>query len=255
MIKDKDKTQFKNILTGRRDEIFQQIQQAMESEQELSSPEIEPEETAKKEKIFLEKERLEALDRQEIEDIDWAFHKLETGSFGTCESCGREISSDRLVAIPWTRYCKRCAQAQENDKTTPSDVVREGSSTSDFEGLSDEELTDAMQEEIRYDGRVKMDEIEISCKDGVVYLDGYISGEFERQILMDILENNMGLEKIEDHLVSEPLFWEREDRSPGKYQPEKEDEEILFQGEDEEDSDEEGLSVIPSDEWMPENED
>lgn len=252
MIKNKGEKKFKKKLSTRRDEIFQQLQEVEESEQELSSPEIEPEEMAEKEKILLEKELLEDLDKQKIEDIDRALHKLETGSLGTCESCGREISNDRLVAIPWTRYCKRCAEAKEGNKSAPPDEAGKESSTPDLEGLSDEELAYAVKEEIRYDGRVNTDELEISCKDGTVYLDGYIAGEFERHILTDILENSMGVEKVEDNLVVDPLLFEREDRSPDNNREEREDEEILFQGEGEDDPDEEGLSRTPSDEWLPE---
>lgn len=255
VINSKDEKGFINRLIERRNQIFQQMERAEDSESELNSPEIEPEENAKKEKMLWKKELLEDLDKKEIEDIDRALHKLETGSFGACESCGIEITSDRLEVIPWTSYCINCARERENRKTTPTDAARKGSSTSDFDGLSDEELTQAIHEEIRYDGRVNGDELEISCKDGIVYLEGFIEGEFDRQILMDILENNMGLEEIEDHLVSDPILFARDDRRPGKDHPEKRDEDILFQGEGDDDSNEEGLSRAPSDEWMPEKED
>jgi RNA polymerase-binding transcription factor DksA len=44
-----------------------------------------------------------------------ALDRLDDGSFGICESCGQSIAPARLEAIPYTRYCVKCAEA--NDQT------------------------------------------------------------------------------------------------------------------------------------------
>lgn len=41
----------------------------------------------------------------ELEEVDIALRRLEDGSYGTCERCGREIDADRLRARPASRYC------------------------------------------------------------------------------------------------------------------------------------------------------
>lgn len=43
--------------------------------------------------------------RAGVEDIDRALHRLEEGTYGTCEVCGRAISDERLEAVPATRFC------------------------------------------------------------------------------------------------------------------------------------------------------
>lgn len=48
--------------------------------------------------------------RQALEDIDAALARLATDSFGTCTTCGREITPDRLELVPATPYCVRCAR-------------------------------------------------------------------------------------------------------------------------------------------------
>jgi RNA polymerase-binding transcription factor DksA len=53
----------------------------------------------------------EASLRQEIEE---AFVRLDHGTFGFCEACGREIGSERLEAIPYSRWCIRCAEGQQH---------------------------------------------------------------------------------------------------------------------------------------------
>lgn len=47
---------------------------------------------------------LEHVDAQ-LTDVDRALARLENGSYGTCEACGRPIDEDRLRARPATRFC------------------------------------------------------------------------------------------------------------------------------------------------------
>jgi DnaK suppressor protein len=41
----------------------------------------------------------------ELADVERAFRRVEDGTFGTCEACGRKIPDQRLEAIPATRFC------------------------------------------------------------------------------------------------------------------------------------------------------
>ena len=40
-----------------------------------------------------------------------ALERIESGTFGRCQSCGGEISEQRLEAIPWATYCFACAKS------------------------------------------------------------------------------------------------------------------------------------------------
>jgi DnaK suppressor protein len=42
--------------------------------------------------------------------------RLEEGTFGICESCGEDISEERLKARPVTTLCIDCKKKQENDE-------------------------------------------------------------------------------------------------------------------------------------------
>ncbi len=46
---------------------------------------------------------------ENLAEIDNALTRLESGSYGTCESCGRPIGEDRLTAIPSATLCIACA--------------------------------------------------------------------------------------------------------------------------------------------------
>jgi len=41
----------------------------------------------------------------DLKDIDDALRRLDDGSYGICEECGKPIDEARLEAVPWARYC------------------------------------------------------------------------------------------------------------------------------------------------------
>ena len=47
----------------------------------------------------------------ELADIEHALERLEEGTYGTCEACGKPIGDERLEAVPAARFC-----LQDQDK-------------------------------------------------------------------------------------------------------------------------------------------
>jgi RNA polymerase-binding transcription factor len=45
-------------------------------------------------------------------DIDNALAKLDEGTYGVCERCGKPVGGDRLEAMPAARLCIQCASAR-----------------------------------------------------------------------------------------------------------------------------------------------
>jgi DnaK suppressor protein len=43
--------------------------------------------------------------RNELDEVERALAKLDDGTYGACEICGRQISEARLEAMPATRFC------------------------------------------------------------------------------------------------------------------------------------------------------
>ncbi len=58
-------------------------------------------ETFEREKDYSILERVEA----ELADVEHALHRLDDGTYGTCEACGRPIDEERLQAMPAARFC------------------------------------------------------------------------------------------------------------------------------------------------------
>jgi DnaK suppressor protein len=62
--------------------------------------------------IAFERSQLSALAHQakhHLAEIDAAATRLDAGSYGTCEGCGRPIGDGRLEARPVARTCISCA--------------------------------------------------------------------------------------------------------------------------------------------------
>ncbi len=46
--------------------------------------------------------------KKRLDDVESAIAKIKTGTYGTCEKCNGEISSDILDIDPESRFCKNC---------------------------------------------------------------------------------------------------------------------------------------------------
>ena len=50
-------------------------------------------------------EGLEEGAQQTLDDVNAALQRIEDGTYGICDVCGKPIGAERLEAIPWTRLC------------------------------------------------------------------------------------------------------------------------------------------------------
>jgi len=49
-------------------------------------------------------------------EIDEALKRIKEGKFGLCISCHKKISSKRLNALPYAKYCIKCQSKEEKSK-------------------------------------------------------------------------------------------------------------------------------------------
>lgn len=65
--------------------------------------------------IAFERSQLAALVRQvqaHLAEVDAALERMDTGTYGVCEVCGRPIARERLEVRPAARTCVACAGAR-----------------------------------------------------------------------------------------------------------------------------------------------
>jgi DnaK suppressor protein len=60
--------------------------------------------------------RIKDRERKLIKKVQEALGRIEDGTFGICDSCGRPISEKRLIARPMTTLCIECKTEDENQE-------------------------------------------------------------------------------------------------------------------------------------------
>jgi len=60
--------------------------------------------------------RLRGREQKLLKKIDEAISRIDSGTYGVCESCGGEISVKRLEARPVTTLCIECKTRQEEEE-------------------------------------------------------------------------------------------------------------------------------------------
>ena len=179
--------------------------------------ESELEERAQEERLAQLFVRLDIRGKQEIEQIDAALARFADGTYGTCTACTGKIADARLRVLPHTPLCVDCARASEGVRPAAeegeAEGPRRGPVPADFNTLTDREMEATLREQVRDDGRIDMDELRIVCRHGVVYLDGAVPSEAERQMLLKRVTDVAGFEEVVDRLQLKEILWEREDRA------------------------------------------
>lgn len=107
------------------------LEESNEREQvgELSNYDNHPADSATE---LFEREKNLALNDHaegELEKVEEALQALENGEYGRCKECGKEISYDRLAAVPATLYCAEHADRDPLSEYRPveENVIHETS--------------------------------------------------------------------------------------------------------------------------------
>ena len=110
----------KQTLLGQRAELEDQLQTEAQafssSESEIASEIRSDENPAEAGTATFEREKHLSI-ANNVQDLleksTKALEKIEQGSYGICESCGRPIDPDRLAALPHALMCIECKKAEE----------------------------------------------------------------------------------------------------------------------------------------------
>ena len=89
--------------------------EALATEREPGDTQFD-EESGEGDTLNVERERdlaLSASATQAVEEIDRALSRMDTGSYGICERCGKKIGVARLEALPFAALCIECKSREE----------------------------------------------------------------------------------------------------------------------------------------------
>ena len=120
---DKQKLEyFRNLLLEQRQRALDDFSNDRTTSRQEPDGAIDTEEAAE---LDLEKSTsLDLAGRESdlVKEIDAALQRIEDGTYGQCERCGRPIDEARLKAVPTARYDAKCQAAIEaaQEIKTPS---------------------------------------------------------------------------------------------------------------------------------------
>jgi RNA polymerase-binding protein DksA len=116
---------FKDLLLGKRDEVFERIQKLREITMESNYKDSygdhsgyafhmadQGTDAMEREKAFL------FLSREEkyFQQIEQALQRIDLNEYGICRVCGQEIDEQRLEIVPTTRICVPCKLKESKSK-------------------------------------------------------------------------------------------------------------------------------------------
>ena len=104
---------FKEFLLQRLDELIEEAERTVAgmTDTEETFPDPTDRATLESDRNFML--RIRDRERKLIGKIREALQRIEDGNFGSCESCGDDISMERLQARPVTTLCIECKRKQE----------------------------------------------------------------------------------------------------------------------------------------------
>jgi DnaK suppressor protein len=114
MLNEEHKNYFRKLLNQRLEALNSDEKKSAEGFSDMQEESPDPIDQASMESdrdfIFRIKERESRL----IAKINEALQRIEDGTYGICEKCGKPISIERLKARPVTTLCIRCKKKQES---------------------------------------------------------------------------------------------------------------------------------------------
>ncbi len=112
-MKKKDIKFFKELLTGRLEDLLSQADDTVSGMTAPKENFPDPTDRASHESNRNFMLRIRDREHKLIKKIKKALERIETGSFGICEKCEEDISMPRLKARPVTTLCIDCKTKEE----------------------------------------------------------------------------------------------------------------------------------------------
>ena len=208
----------RNVLLDRRSSILDRVLRLAAAWQELEERAIELEEEAQKASIVKPYDKLDENGKIQIEQIDLALAKMSLGDYGICESCGDDIAPKRLQAIPWARLCVDCArdfEKQHKGLPQTAEAAVSGKIPDEYQDMTNEQIVHLIYERLQTDDRIETEDLKISFRKGVLFLEGTLESEAEHELLNEVLTDSMGFSAIVDRIGVNDLIVEGDEFTGG----------------------------------------
>lgn len=115
-VEEKDIQFFKQLLNDRLQELLSQANSTVSGLKGNEDHYADPTDQAAVEADINFQLRIRDRENRLIKKIQTALERIENGVFGICETCGDEISIERLKARPVTTQCIECKSKEERQE-------------------------------------------------------------------------------------------------------------------------------------------
>jgi RNA polymerase-binding protein DksA len=212
----KSREALRRALRSRRDALWREVRSEEERLAAIAEDrESELEERAQEETATRILDRLDERGKREIEAIDAALRRMEKGSYGRCERCGKAISIARLRALPEAALCTDCTASAErehraNEMRRSSNATDEPAMIQRDDRLTDQEVTTLLLDRFSEDDRIDIDELDLECRAGVVHLSGTLPNEVQHELLRQEIMEVLGFCEVDDQIEIGGVRWEEQ---------------------------------------------
>ncbi len=108
----KELKQYEKILIKKRDEIIESKRKAALENEDTDNTKGDFVDQSERNVHTMINIRIQETEYKLLKAIENALLRIESGTFGICQECGKPIAAARLKSVPWTRLCVKCKELQ-----------------------------------------------------------------------------------------------------------------------------------------------
>lgn len=110
MQNDVNYSQFRDKLISKKINLLERLERIEDSKSRKEGFESDSEEQVSILQNDQVVDKLDEIERKELNLINDALDRIADGSYGVCEECGEIINPKRLIALPFAKLCINCAE-------------------------------------------------------------------------------------------------------------------------------------------------
>ncbi|MFW6023046.1 MAG: TraR/DksA C4-type zinc finger protein [Halanaerobiaceae bacterium] len=130
--------------------------------------------------------------------VDDALDKINSGNYGLCQQCGIAIDDDRLEVVPYTSFCEKCKEEQEDLEGVRERPIEEGSYFPPFRSFNDD------TDRVEYDGEDTWQDVaQYGTSNDPMYAPDSVTGKKAKKEAYADTDEIVGSVGIEDSLFED----------------------------------------------------
>lgn len=132
-----------------------------------------------------------------LRNVERALDKIHQGTYGRCDSCGAEIATERLEALPWATQCMKCQEESEQTDVTPRPLEEDSLAPPFHRSFLDSDSVDS----VGYDGEDAWQDV---ARYGSSDSPQDIPGSYDYKALFLNSNEHQGIVDLADAIPNEP---------------------------------------------------